>query len=229
MQCINIKFYRKIFFCNRFHVSKARDHCDAGRQGDEILQRYNSLCTLRRRIPAATRWIRVRACNTACIWFAREANLHVNIFQENKSIRMREEELLKLVIAVYEAASAFTRHHIAELRNSATSFGDNAARKQLLDTGCLVCAELSVPRCSRLICIFKCTCTFRRLQATVSVEEIFLCGDISSVVFYIYLSLMYCFFIDIFNIYELKNITRNTFDILEKYSTILIWYIMIHS
>lgn len=31
---------------------------------------------------------------------AREANLHANIFQENKSIRMREEELLKLVIAV---------------------------------------------------------------------------------------------------------------------------------
>lgn len=59
---------------------------------------------------------------------AREANLHVNIFRENKSIRMREEELLKLVIAVYEAASAFIRHRVAELRNSATSFGDNAAR-----------------------------------------------------------------------------------------------------
>lgn len=42
---------------------------------------------------------------------------------------MREEELLKLVIVVYEAASAFTRHHVAELRNSVTSFGDNAARK----------------------------------------------------------------------------------------------------
>lgn len=41
---------------------------------------------------------------------------------------MREEELLKLVIAVYEAASAFIRHRVAELRNSATSFGDNAAR-----------------------------------------------------------------------------------------------------
>lgn len=60
---------------------------------------------------------------------AREANLHVNIFRENKSIRMREEELLKLVIAVYEAASAFIRDRVAELRNSATSFGDNAARK----------------------------------------------------------------------------------------------------
>lgn len=44
---------------------------------------------------------------------------------------MREEELLKLVIAVYEAASAFICHRIAELCNSATtrSFGDNAARK----------------------------------------------------------------------------------------------------
>ena len=42
---------------------------------------------------------------------------------------MREEELLKLVIAVYEAAFAFIRDRVAKLRNSATSFGDNAARK----------------------------------------------------------------------------------------------------
>lgn len=68
-----------------------------------------------------------RTCNTRVC--AREPNLHVNIFRENKSIRMREEELLKLVIAVCEAASAFICHRVAELRNSATSFGDNAARK----------------------------------------------------------------------------------------------------
>lgn len=35
---------------------------------------------------------------------------------------MREEELLKLVIAVYEAASTFTlRRRVAELRDSVTS------------------------------------------------------------------------------------------------------------
>jgi len=42
---------------------------------------------------------------------------------------MREEELLKLVIAVYEAAFAFIRDRVAKLRNSVTSFDDNAARK----------------------------------------------------------------------------------------------------
>lgn len=77
-------------------------------------------------------WHRNRYAYTRTyIRYARETNLHVNIFRENKSIRkgIREEELLKLVIAVYEAASAFIRHCVAELRNSATSFDDNATCK----------------------------------------------------------------------------------------------------
>jgi len=141
-----------------------------GRQGDAILQHRNSLFTLRRRISVAMdTHARVTHVYPVC---AREANLHVNIFRENKSIRMREEELLKLVIAVYEAASAFIRHRVAELRNSVTSFGDNAARKHPVTRYRMSRVCRDIPPCSQLICKFKCTRTLLRLRIAGDCLEI---------------------------------------------------------
>lgn len=44
------------------HAFPREDERDVERQGDKILHGRNSLGALRRRIPAAARWI--RACNT---------------------------------------------------------------------------------------------------------------------------------------------------------------------
>jgi len=97
---------------NRSRVSKARSGRRRATKGDEILQRRNSRCA-RHYVVAVVVFrgsvtdTRTRACDThvhpVCARGGRaggeRANLHVNIFRENKSIRMREEELLKLVIA----------------------------------------------------------------------------------------------------------------------------------
>lgn len=55
-ECDNLK--RSIIFVIDSTFPKRAKH--VGRRGDVILQRRNSLCTLRRRISVAQRWIRVR-------------------------------------------------------------------------------------------------------------------------------------------------------------------------
>lgn len=71
---------------------------------------------------------------------------------------MREEELLKLVIVVYEAASAFTRRSVTELRDSVTSSDDNVTRKHSVTRYRMshVRGDIRLDLCSRLICTFKC-------------------------------------------------------------------------
>lgn len=77
----NERFDREIMFV----IDRAYprwDQRDVGRQGDEILQCHNSLCTLRCRIPAATRRIHVHAaCNTR-VSAAREKRICMSISSE---------------------------------------------------------------------------------------------------------------------------------------------------